>query len=114
MLSPVTGSLPTTQTSAVSSATNLRAQLARYEAELASWENCPSCKTTEGKAKIAEIAGKIGDIKQRMEAAELSKQDASRFRPNQTEARNSLSDSAAVVDSASPASGVGSLVNVYA
>ncbi|MBU1364959.1 MAG: hypothetical protein KKE51_14175 [Gammaproteobacteria bacterium] len=114
MLGPVTGSLPTTQTSAVSSATNLRAQLARYEAELASWENCPSCKTTEGKAKIAEIAGKIGDIKQRMEAAELSKQDAGRVRPNQNEAPNSLNDSATTVDSASPANGVGSLMNVYA
>ncbi len=110
MLGPVAGSLPTTQASAVSSATNLRAQLARYEAELASWENCPSCKTTEGKAKIAEIAGKIGAVKHRMEAAELSKQDASRLRPNQNEALNS----AAAVDSASPANGVGSLVNVYA
>ncbi|UCV21533.1 hypothetical protein [Ferribacterium limneticum] len=114
MLSPVAGSLPTTQTSAVSSATNLRAQLARFEAELANWENCPSCKTTEGKARIAEIAGKISDIKHRMEAAELSKQDVNGFRPNGNEAPKSLNDSAAPVDSVSPASGVGSLVNVYA
>ncbi|PKO40883.1 MAG: hypothetical protein CVU33_01640 [Betaproteobacteria bacterium HGW-Betaproteobacteria-6] len=114
MLSAISSSLPPAQASAGNSAVTLSAQLARYEAELASWENCPSCKTTEGKAKIAEIAGKISEIKQRIESAELSKQDASRPRSNQAETLNSPSDTAAAIDSASRASGVGSVVNVYA
>ncbi len=56
------------------SSAGLETQLAQYQVKLADWVSCPSCKTPEGKAKIAEITNKIGDIKQRMEAAEAAKQ----------------------------------------
>lgn len=48
----------------------LQAQLARYQTELAQWQSCPSCKTPEGKAKIADLSNKIGEIKQRIDAAQ--------------------------------------------
>lgn len=48
----------------------LQAQLARYQTELAQWLSCPWCKTPEGKAKIAELTTRIGEIEQRMAAAD--------------------------------------------
>lgn len=51
-------------------ATGLEAQLAKLQTQLADWVNCPSCKTPEGKAKIAEINAKIKDVEQRMQAKE--------------------------------------------
>ena len=51
-------------------------QLAHYEIQLSDWINCPSCKTPEGKAKIAEISAKISDIRQRMKSAEIQRQNA--------------------------------------
>ena len=56
------------------SAAGLDAQLAQYQVQLADWVNCPSCKTPEGKAKIAEISAKISNIEQRMKAREVAKQ----------------------------------------
>lgn len=52
----------------------LEAQLDQYKGKLADWENCPSCKTAEGKAKIAEIGGKISELKARMEAIATAKE----------------------------------------
>lgn len=51
----------------------LETQLAQYKVKLADWASCPSCKTPEGKAKIAEISDKISDIQQRLEAADAVK-----------------------------------------
>jgi len=51
-------------------------QLAHYEIQLSDWINCPSCKTPEGKAKIAEISDKISNIRQRMKSAEIQRQNA--------------------------------------
>jgi capsule polysaccharide export protein KpsE/RkpR len=44
----------------------LDGQLAKYQIQLADWVSCSSCKTPEGKAKIAEIESKIKDIQQQM------------------------------------------------
>ena len=52
----------------------LEAQLAQYQVQLADWVNCPSCKTPEGKAKIAAISAKISDIEQRMKARDVARQ----------------------------------------
>jgi hypothetical protein len=54
------------------STAGLETQLAQYQVKLADWVNCPSCKTPEGKAKIAEISDKINEIKQRMKAADAA------------------------------------------
>ena len=48
----------------------LDAQIASYEVKLADWVNCPSCKTAEGKAKIADIRSKIAGLKQQKQAIE--------------------------------------------
>ena len=45
-------------------------QIASYEVKLADWVNCPSCKTPEGKAKIADIRSKIAGLKQQKQAIE--------------------------------------------
>ncbi|MES2072139.1 MAG: hypothetical protein V4488_17420 [Pseudomonadota bacterium] len=45
----------------------LEAQLERYQKELADCVNCSSAKTSGGKAQIAELSGKISDLKTRME-----------------------------------------------
>lgn len=59
----------------------LEGQLARYQVQLADWVNCPSCKTPEGKAKIAEISDKVRGIEQRLRATENAPQVN---RPNRT------------------------------
>jgi hypothetical protein len=51
-------------------ATGLDVQLARLQTQLADWVNCPSCKTPEGKAKIAGINAQIKDVELRMQAKE--------------------------------------------
>ena len=53
----------------------LEARLAQYETKLSDWVHCASCKTPEGKAKIAEITDKINEIKQLQKAAEADKQN---------------------------------------
>ena len=55
------------------STAGLEGQLAQYQVQLADWVNCPSCKTPEGKAKIAAISAKISDIEQRMKAQNVAK-----------------------------------------
>jgi hypothetical protein len=52
------------------STAGLEAKLARYQTQLADWRGSPSCKTPEGKAKIAEISDKINAIKSLQEAAD--------------------------------------------
>ena len=49
---------------------NASAELAKYESQLSDWVHCASSKTSEGKAKIAEITDKIESIKARVKRAE--------------------------------------------
>jgi peptidyl-tRNA hydrolase len=56
---------------------NASAELAKYESQLSDWVHCASSKTSEGKAKIAEITAKIESIKARVKQAEDVKQPAS-------------------------------------
>lgn len=55
------------------STAGLEAQLAQYETKLADWVSCPSCKTPEGKAKIAELTEKVSELKQRQAAADAAR-----------------------------------------
>ena len=54
----------------------LDGELAKCESQLADWVHCPSGKTSEGKAKIAEITTKRDAIKVRMEMREKQAQHA--------------------------------------
>jgi hypothetical protein len=62
------GAIPTTTPASGKSTASLAAQLSRCETQLSDWVNCPSGRTPAGKAKIAEITGKISDIQQRLKA----------------------------------------------
>ncbi|MFZ2269626.1 MAG: hypothetical protein WAV95_18775 [Azonexus sp.] len=115
MLNRVGGAFYSAQASQGNSSSTLDAQLAKFESQLASWESCPSCKTPEGKAKIADIVEKISDIRRRIESAELAKQDATRSRDSGgNEASRSLTDPPDPGGVASTTAGVGSLLSVYA
>lgn len=57
------------------SSAGLDVQLDQYKIKLADWQNCASCNTAEGKAKIAEISDKISEIKARMEAVDAAKRN---------------------------------------
>ena len=48
-------------------------ELAKLHSQLADWVNCPSCKTSAGKAKIAEISSKIEALENRVKKAEVNK-----------------------------------------
>jgi hypothetical protein len=52
---------------------NASAELAKCESQLADWVHCPSSKTSEGKAKIAEITDRIQSIKAQVKRAEDAK-----------------------------------------
>jgi hypothetical protein len=56
------------------SAAGLEERLAQYEIQLSDWENCPSCTTPEGKAKIAELSSKVNEIKQRIAVTDANKE----------------------------------------
>lgn len=102
----------------------LDAQLAKYEAQLADWVNCPSCKTPEGKAKVAEISAKISDVKQRIQSAESNKPVSAANNPSavsvnsdQEPTTSNTSGKLSHDSAASPVSApgaVGNRVNVYA
>jgi hypothetical protein len=49
----------------------LAAQLSRCQTQLSDWVNCPSGKSPEGKAKIAEISGNIAELKQRLQQPDV-------------------------------------------
>jgi hypothetical protein len=55
---------------------NSSAELAKYEGKLSDWVHCASSKTSEGKAKIAEITDKIESIKAQLKRAEDAKPKA--------------------------------------
>ena len=55
---------------------NASADLAKYESQLSDWVHCASSKTSEGKAKIAEITDKIVSIKAQVKRAEDAKPQA--------------------------------------
>ncbi len=52
---------------------NASAELAKYQSQLSDWIHCASSKTSEGKAKIAEITDKIESIKAQVKRAEDTK-----------------------------------------
>jgi len=60
---------------------NVSAELAKYESQLSDWVHCASSKTSEGKAKIAEITDKIKSIKAQVKRAADSKQPTPTQRP---------------------------------
>lgn len=51
----------------------LTAQLGRYQKELSECVNCSSAKTSEGKVKIADLVGKISDLKTRIDNVSSTK-----------------------------------------
>lgn len=115
MLSAIATSPYSAQPSGGKSSAILNVQLAKYHAQLADWENCPSCKTLAGKAKIADILDKISEIESRINAAERQRQEASRIGGS---AANQVSgkEAGSLVPNALEvrADGVGTLLNVYA
>ena len=109
------------------SAAGLEAQLDQYKIQLADWVNCPSCKTSEGKAKIAEISGKISEIQMRINEAPVTQSNSQPDVSNVntpygiTAARGALASTAqvnpvaAIASSAgSPTTTVGSRLDVFA
>ncbi|HTD06393.1 FlxA-like family protein [Undibacterium sp.] len=66
MVQAVGSDIGNTAGNSAASAT-LQAQLERYQRELSDCVNCSSAKTSEGKAQIDEISGKISSLKSRME-----------------------------------------------
>ena len=66
-------------------------ELAKYESQLSDWVHCPSCKTSAGKAKIAEITAKIDAIKAEMKKVDDAKKSASAT--NQEPAQHSVAKS---------------------
>ncbi len=69
LTAPSSAATTTTALSSGPSPAVLNAQLSKYQSQLADWENCPSCKTPEGKKKIAEINARIKDVEQRLQAS---------------------------------------------
>lgn len=70
----VSSTLPAAVASASQAApANADAELAKYESQLSDWVHCESCKTSEGKAKIAEITDKIETIKTQLKRVEETK-----------------------------------------
>ena len=57
-------------------ATDASAELAKLECQLSDWVNCPSGKTSAGKARIAEITQQIDAIKTQAKHAEQSASNA--------------------------------------
>lgn len=105
------------------SAAGLAVQLDQYKIKLADWENCASCNTAEGKAKIAEISDKISELKARMEAADTAKErqrtsapDVNAASSRSIEAGSTSSSAQGVTPSAtqSSLSTLGSRVDVFA
>jgi len=68
MLSAIGSSSLASSGYAGNSLSGLDVQLDKYKAQLANWVNCPSCKTSEGKAKIQELSDKIATIEQKIKA----------------------------------------------
>jgi hypothetical protein len=115
MLNAIGGGIYPAQPSGGDSISVLSAQLARYQVQLADWENCPSCKTPEGKAKIADLTDKISSVKQRLKSAELSSQETNALRgADRSMSSRNPRDASSSIDSTLSTGGVGSLVNAYA
>jgi len=67
------GSTSATGTTSSGPPPTYSADLAKLETQLSDWVNCPSGKTSTGKAKIAEITDKIDAIKAKVQKAEVEK-----------------------------------------
>lgn len=115
MLNAIGGHFHSARPSGGDSSSILNAQLARYQMQLADWESCASCKTPEGKAKIADLADKISNVKLRMKSADPSSQEGNTLRSaDGSESSGNQKGPSLSIDSALLEVGVGSLVNVYA
>ena len=101
------------------------AQLAKCETQLADWMACPSRKTPEGKAKIAELSDKIKTLKKRQKVADSGTSNASTPKLKSTasdsvtanqnaQGQDSRGGHEAQSGRSSGAGTLGSLVNVYA
>jgi hypothetical protein len=62
---------------------NSSAELAKCESQLSDWVHCPSGKTSEGKAKIAEITARIESIKAQVKRAEDARAPQPTHQPTQ-------------------------------
>jgi peptidoglycan hydrolase CwlO-like protein len=97
------------------------ALLAKYQAQLADWEHCPSHTTPEGKAKIKELQTKVDELKQQQKSADArrsaQRQGARASAPvSATAPANNAAPSTAATSaapSAPPDSPLGGTVDVF-
>jgi len=54
----------------------LEAQLDQCKKQLSQQESCPSSKTTQGKAKLAELTNQVSEIQKRIDAARAGQGNA--------------------------------------
>jgi hypothetical protein len=115
MLSAIGSAVPSIPTPGGVSPSVLNAQLAKYQTQLADWESCPSCKTPEGKAKIADLQEKIRNIQLRIQSVDDIKTSGVNFQDtNGNEATKNPGDTSTTTGPVLKTSGVGSLLSVYA
>ncbi|MBV8046053.1 MAG: hypothetical protein JO171_02795 [Paludibacterium sp.] len=80
----------------------LDAQLAKYQAELADWQNCPSRTTPEGKAKIKALQQKVDELKHQQQQADAMRntrrQPATVTVPSQSAVRSGATPLGGTVD----------------
>ncbi len=76
MVSAVTAVTASAEATSGPQPAGLDAALAKSEGQLADWVCCPSAKTPEGKAKIAQISDQIGAIKAQMQKSEQATREA--------------------------------------
>lgn len=91
---------------------SLRAQLERYQHQLADCVNCSSASTPEGKAAIDGLAARIAAVQARLAQGERADRPASRSSPMAAAVANAPAASAMLAKPAT--SGLGSLIDVYA
>jgi hypothetical protein len=127
MLNAIVSSTYSTLADVGNSTGSLEAQVDQYKIKLADWANCPSCKTPEGKAKIADISNKIRDIQARIKKIEVTQSNSSstaldvRTPANITMNKGTLASGALsngaveiVSASGSTTATIGSILNVFA
>lgn len=87
-------------------------ELDRLEKQLSDWVNCASAKTSAGRAKIAEISGKIGAVKARSEHVES---DAALTSANaNANAKAKAQGTTMILDSPRQREGLGNTLDVFA
>jgi hypothetical protein len=91
----------------------LDADLAKAESQLADWVHCPSSKTPEGKAKIAQCQSNVDQIKAKLKAADDA---SSASRPQASKPAGAGLGAGSASSGATRASpwGPGGLIDTYA